>query len=240
MADAPPSMSKGEKTRILREGAVRYASLAATLGVGEDEAADAASGRLEEAEGDSLMTDPIRVESLTVRYGKTVACRDVSFSVAPGAVYALLGRNGAGKSSLVRCLLGQQKPSSGRALLFEEDSWTTRRRAMERIGVVPEEPDAPPAMSARTSSRRSAGGSIRGGTRARSPRASSASASRQRRRSASSRRARRARSCWRSRSDTPPTCSSWTIRRSASTSSRGARSPRRSWASSPTAARRSS
>ena len=95
------------------------------------------------------MTEPIRVESLTVRYGKTTACREVSFAVAPGAVYALLGRNGAGKSSLVRCLLGQQKPSSGRALLFEGDSWSTRRRAMERVGVVPEEPDAPPAMSAR-------------------------------------------------------------------------------------------
>jgi ABC-2 type transport system ATP-binding protein len=95
------------------------------------------------------MTEPIRVESLTVRYGKTFACRDVSFSVAAGAVYALLGRNGAGKSSLVRCLLGQQKAASGRALLFEKDSWKTRRRAMEHIGVVPEEPDAPPAMSAR-------------------------------------------------------------------------------------------
>jgi ABC-2 type transport system ATP-binding protein len=95
------------------------------------------------------MTEPIRVESLTVRYGKTFACRDVSFSVAAGAVYALLGRNGAGKSSLVRCLLGQQKAASGRALLFEKDSWKTRRHAMEQIGVVPEEPDAPPAMSAR-------------------------------------------------------------------------------------------
>jgi GntR family transcriptional regulator len=41
VADAPPAMSKAEKTRILREGAARYASLAATLGLGEDEAADA-------------------------------------------------------------------------------------------------------------------------------------------------------------------------------------------------------
>ena len=95
------------------------------------------------------MTNPIRIESLTVRYGKTVACQDVTLSVAPGAVYALLGRNGAGKSSLIRCLLGQQRPSAGRALLFDGDSWKTRRRAMERIGVVPEEPDAPGAMSAR-------------------------------------------------------------------------------------------
>jgi len=94
------------------------------------------------------VTDPIRLESLTVRYGRATACRNVSFAVSGGSVYALLGRNGAGKSSLVRCLLGQQKADAGGALLFGEDSWTTRRRAMERVGVVPEEPDAPPAMTA--------------------------------------------------------------------------------------------
>ena len=95
------------------------------------------------------MKDPIRIEGLTVRYGRATACADVSLVVPPGAVYALLGRNGAGKSSLVRCLLGQQKPSAGQALLFGGDSWKTRRAAMARTGVVPEEPDAPPAMSAR-------------------------------------------------------------------------------------------
>jgi ABC-2 type transport system ATP-binding protein len=100
-------------------------------------------------EGGEIVTDPIRVEGITVRYGRATACADVSFAVPSGAVYALLGRNGAGKSSLVRCLLGQQKPTAGRALLFGEDSWKTRRAAMERTGVVPEEPDAPPAMTAR-------------------------------------------------------------------------------------------
>ena len=84
-----------------------------------------------------------------MRYGRATACADVSLSVARGAVYALLGRNGAGKSSLVRCLLGQQKPSSGRARLFGEDVWKERTRLMARVGVVPEEPDAPPAMTAR-------------------------------------------------------------------------------------------
>lgn len=96
--------------------------------------------------------DPVRVEALTVRYGRAgtrPACADVTLSVPAGAVYALLGRNGAGKSSLVRCLLGQQRASSGRVLLFGDDAWKTRRPAMARTGVVPEEPDAPPAMTAR-------------------------------------------------------------------------------------------
>jgi len=91
----------------------------------------------------------IAVEGLSVRYGRTPALEDVSLSVPRGSIYALLGRNGAGKSSLVRCVLGQQKPTRGRARLFGEDAWSSRRRAMTRVGVVPEEPDAPPEMTAR-------------------------------------------------------------------------------------------
>lgn len=91
----------------------------------------------------------LSLEGLTVRYGRKVACDGVGLTVERGAVYALLGRNGAGKSSLVRCLLGQQKAASGRALLFGRDAWSTRADAMVKIGIVPEEPDAPPAMTAR-------------------------------------------------------------------------------------------
>lgn len=91
---------------------------------------------------------PLSLESLTVRYGKTLACDAVSLSVTRGSVFTLLGRNGAGKTSLVRCALGQQKPDAGRATLFGEDAWKTRTRAMGHIGVVPEEPDAPPSLTA--------------------------------------------------------------------------------------------
>jgi GntR family transcriptional regulator len=40
VAEKPPTMSRAERARLLREAAVRYASLAATLGVGEEEAAE--------------------------------------------------------------------------------------------------------------------------------------------------------------------------------------------------------
>ena len=90
----------------------------------------------------------IEVESVEVRYGKTVALGGVSLRVEAGAVQALVGRNGAGKSSLVRCLLGHRKPYAGRISLFGRDSWKHRARLMASIGVVPEEPDAPPAMTA--------------------------------------------------------------------------------------------
>ncbi|HVR07330.1 MAG TPA: ABC transporter ATP-binding protein, partial [Thermoanaerobaculia bacterium] len=73
----------------------------------------------------------------------------VSLSLPEGAVYALLGRNGAGKSSLVRCLLGQQRATAGRALLFGRDAWRHRATLMAQVGVVPEQPDAPPGVTAR-------------------------------------------------------------------------------------------
>jgi len=89
----------------------------------------------------------IKIDNVSVHYGKAIAVDDVSLSVAPGSVYALLGRNGAGKTSLVRCLLGQQKPSQGAVTIFGRNVWTDRARLMSRVGVVPEDPDAPPEMT---------------------------------------------------------------------------------------------
>jgi ABC-2 type transport system ATP-binding protein len=89
------------------------------------------------------------LEGVTVRYGRVTVCEGITLSVPRGEVYALLGRNGAGKSSLLRCLLGSQKPDAGRTLLFGRDAWKERTDLMARVGVVPEEPDAPPAMTAR-------------------------------------------------------------------------------------------
>ena len=90
----------------------------------------------------------LSVEGLHVRYGRRTALEGVSLSLPRGSVYALLGRNGAGKSSLVRCALGQQKPRAGHVRLFGDDVWRHRTRLMGRVGVLPEEPDAPPTMTA--------------------------------------------------------------------------------------------
>jgi ABC-2 type transport system ATP-binding protein len=94
-----------------------------------------------------MTNDAIRISGLTVRYGRTIAVDHATLDVERGAVYALVGRNGAGKSSLVRCLLGQQKAQQGSVTLFGEDSWSRRATLMQRIGVVMEEADAPPEMS---------------------------------------------------------------------------------------------
>jgi ABC-2 type transport system ATP-binding protein len=89
----------------------------------------------------------IEVSNVTVRYGRLVAVDRVTFAVPRGSVYALLGRNGAGKSSLVRCLLGQREPQSGAVHLFGSGVWKNRTVLMQRVGVVSEEADAPPEMT---------------------------------------------------------------------------------------------
>ena len=68
--------------------------------------------------------------------------------MAKGAVYALLGRNGAGKSSTIQCLVGQRKAASGECRIFGIDTWRRRRHVMARTSVVPETPDLPPGASA--------------------------------------------------------------------------------------------
>ena len=94
------------------------------------------------------MTDRVvDISNVTVRYGRTVAVDNVSIEIGRGVVYALLGRNGAGKSSIIRCLLGQRRADAGSVRLFGDDAWRNRAALMQRVGVVSEESDAPPEMS---------------------------------------------------------------------------------------------
>lgn len=97
------------------------------------------------------MTEPtapvVAIHDLTVRYGSATAVDRVSLRVEPATVYALLGRNGAGKSSLVRVLLGQQRAQAGTCRLLGHDAWSHRKRLTQRLGVVPEDPDAPETMT---------------------------------------------------------------------------------------------
>src|SRR5579859_8191102 len=90
---------------------------------------------------------PLRTFDLDVRYDARSVLSRVCLTVPKGSVYVLLGRNGAGKSSLIRCALGHQKPTAGRVTLWGRDSWAYRYWAMKRVGVVPEVPDAPSGMT---------------------------------------------------------------------------------------------
>jgi ATPase subunit of ABC transporter with duplicated ATPase domains len=60
---------------------------------------------------------PVTVESLSVRYGGPPVLRDVGFRAGRGDRIVIIGRNGAGKSSLLRCLAGVQEPTTGSVTL---------------------------------------------------------------------------------------------------------------------------
>lgn len=80
--------------------------------------------------------DPeLAVEGLTVRYGKFVAVDDVSFSVAPASISALLGLNGAGKSSLLRGLTGLV-PSEGRVAVAGNPLQGKGSHVRSRLGLA--------------------------------------------------------------------------------------------------------
>jgi ABC-2 type transport system ATP-binding protein len=77
------------------------------------------------------MTLDVEVAGLRLRYGTVTALDDLSFSLAGGRIYGLLGRNGSGKTSLLSVLAGFRKPSEGRVLVdgrpvFENPAVTSR------------------------------------------------------------------------------------------------------------------
>jgi ABC-2 type transport system ATP-binding protein len=78
----------------------------------------------------------IVVDDLRKRYGDVVALEGVSFQVEAGEVYALLGENGAGKSTAVEILEGHRTASGGRATVLGVDPATAGRDFRDRIGIV--------------------------------------------------------------------------------------------------------
>ena len=82
----------------------------------------------------------LTAEGLNTFYGKSHILHDVGLTVAEGQITTLLGRNGAGKSTTLRSIVGLTPPRSGRVTLFGQDI-TGRppyRIAAAGIGFVPE------------------------------------------------------------------------------------------------------
>ncbi len=81
----------------------------------------------------------IRIEHLTFSYDKTTVLNDVSFSVGEGTLLAILGPNGVGKTTLFRCILGEQTRYAGRIEIDGIDARTLSVRALaHRIAYIPQ------------------------------------------------------------------------------------------------------
>ncbi len=85
------------------------------------------------------MSDAVIVtDDITKRYGRTTAVEGVDLEVPPGKVFALMGRNGAGKTSLIRMLLGLTPITGGRGTVLGMDSAKQHVQIRRRVGYVPE------------------------------------------------------------------------------------------------------
>lgn len=79
----------------------------------------------------------IQAEHLRHSYdGKRLALNDVSFSVNKGEVFGLLGKNGAGKTSLIKILTTLMRPTSGKLRVLGRDASRDGKAVREQIGVV--------------------------------------------------------------------------------------------------------
>ncbi len=77
----------------------------------------------------------IRADSLRKAFGATVAVDDVSFHIDAGSVHALLGENGAGKSTIVKLMSGLIEPDSGGFDVFGETTRLNSPRVSHRHGI---------------------------------------------------------------------------------------------------------
>jgi branched-chain amino acid transport system ATP-binding protein len=82
----------------------------------------------------------LTVETLDVFHGDAQALDGVSLEVAEGSIVAIVGANGAGKSSLIRTIAGMHRPARGRIVFRGRDiaGWPSHRVCDQGIGQVPE------------------------------------------------------------------------------------------------------
>jgi ABC-type multidrug transport system ATPase subunit len=80
----------------------------------------------------------IRIERLSKSYRRKPALANVSVDVPRGVVFALLGENGAGKTTAIRIMLGLTEPDTGRAEVLGLDCRTRGQEIRRAVGYVPE------------------------------------------------------------------------------------------------------
>ncbi|AWB06925.1 ABC transporter ATP-binding protein (plasmid) [Azospirillum humicireducens] len=97
------------------------------------------------------MTDfTAEVQGVTKRYGETEAVRGVDLTLAPGECVAMVGHNGAGKSSLIKLMLGLTTPTEGSIRVLGGDPASAGCSPIRRrIGFLPENVAFHPTMTGR-------------------------------------------------------------------------------------------
>ena len=85
---------------------------------------------------DAFMKNIIEVENLTHRFGKQIIYENLNFTLPRGGIFGLLGKNGVGKTTLIKILMGFLRPISGRCRVMGEDSHNLSPAARRKIGLL--------------------------------------------------------------------------------------------------------
>ena len=81
---------------------------------------------------------PIELRGIVKSYGSKPVLAGLDLAVPKGSVVGLLGTNGAGKTTMIKCALGLIRPQAGEARLLGEPAWTLSAEAKMRLGYVPQ------------------------------------------------------------------------------------------------------
>ncbi len=95
----------------------------------------------------AIDTGVIHTEALRKRFGHTDAVDGINLDVPEGAIFAMVGPNGSGKTTTIKLLMNILRPTSGRARVLGMDSCAVAGRAFERIGYVSENQEMPEWMT---------------------------------------------------------------------------------------------
>jgi ABC-2 type transport system ATP-binding protein len=96
-----------------------------------------------------LVSDPVvELRGVTRRYPESRAgIRDLDLRLAAGESYGLLGRNGAGKTTALRLVMGMLRPTSGTVRVFGFDPFREPENAKVRVGYLAEDQEFPAALT---------------------------------------------------------------------------------------------
>lgn len=94
------------------------------------------------------MAGVIKAQDLTKVYGDTTAVSGVTLSVEKGALFGLLGPNGSGKTTMIKMLTGQVRPTSGSATVLGLDAEKDPVGVRSLVGIIPEQETPPSFLSA--------------------------------------------------------------------------------------------
>jgi len=90
----------------------------------------------------------IKITNLTKKFGDLTAVNNATLSIDKGQLFGLLGPNGSGKTTMIKMLTGQIKPTNGAAEILDMDVLKDPIKVREQVGIIPEQETPPSFLTA--------------------------------------------------------------------------------------------